>query len=745
MSDSVPVSRTLTAALLVALAAALALPGAAHARAEEGKKYALVVGVRDYVSGKFEPLRYTENDAEGLAGVLIDTAGFHSVRVLTSTRGRAKAADAPTAANVRAALKDLLAGRGRHDTVLVALSGHGMQRTVKEAGKDREDNCYCPADAQLNDGATLINLGKLVQDFDECGAGVKLLLVDACRNDPKLGRNVNADTLPRLPRGTAALFSCKLGERAFETPKLGRGHGVFFFHVLQGLRDKAKNERGEVTWGRLVEYVTEAVSDDVPRLIGDGARQTPELKVNLTGKSPVLVRITEAERLFRLALEHRFGQGRRVDWVEGARLYRQAAKAGHPLAGACLGICYWEGTGVTKNEAHARKLVLAAKAAIEGTAEKGSAVAQNLLGNMHFYGVGVEKDYAAALRWYRKAAAQNHPGPQNLIGLCFENGWGVKKDYGEALRWYRKAAEQNHAGGQYNLGVMHECGFGVEKDVKEAARWYRKAAEQNLPSAQNWLGVLYQNGRGVEKDYAEALRWYRKAAEQNISTAQNSLGILYQNGWGVEKDYAEALRWYRKAADQGDANAQNNIGVLSQNGWGVEKDYAEALRWYRKAADQGSAAAQCNLGVMHQNGWGVEKGHKEAVRWYRKAAAQGEAVAQCNLGIMYANSGPAEKYDRIAVRWFRKAAEQGYAAAQNWLGVMYENGRGVEKDHAEALRWYRKAADQGDDMAQYNIGLMYENGKGVERDLGEARKWYSKAAARGNEGARKRLGELEGD
>jgi hypothetical protein len=247
-------------------------------------KLALVVGVRDYDSGKLEPLRYTENDAEDLAGVLAEQGGF-AVRLLTSSRGKKEAADAPTAANLRGEIKVLLARKRRDDTVLVALSGHGIQAKVN----DREESFFCPADAQLNDHGTLLALGQLFRDLDECGAGVKLLLVDACRNDPSLGRNVDVDALPRLPRGTAALFSCKSGERAFETPKLGKGHGVFFHHVIEGLRGKAKNKRGEVTWGGLVEHVTEAVSDDVPRIIGGGAKQTPELKVNLTGKSPVLV------------------------------------------------------------------------------------------------------------------------------------------------------------------------------------------------------------------------------------------------------------------------------------------------------------------------------------------------------------------------------------------------------------------------------------------------------------------------
>jgi formylglycine-generating enzyme required for sulfatase activity len=270
---------------LTSLVTGLALLGPGLAQAEKGKKHALLVGVRKYESDKFEDLRFTENDVEELARVLRNRAGFTSVRVLTTTRGEKRKADAPTAANLRAEVERLLARKTKQDTILVALSGHGVQSKVK--GKD--DSFFCPADAQMKDGDTLVSLGKLVQDLDDCGARVKLLLVDACRNDPRAGRNVDVETLPRLPRGTAALFSCSSGERAFETAKLGKGHGVFFYHVLQGLEGKAKNADGEVRWSGLAEYVTQSVSRAVPRLIGEGAQQTPELKVNLRGASPVLV------------------------------------------------------------------------------------------------------------------------------------------------------------------------------------------------------------------------------------------------------------------------------------------------------------------------------------------------------------------------------------------------------------------------------------------------------------------------
>jgi len=81
----------------------------------------------------------------------------------------------------------------------------------------------------------------------------------------------------------------------------------------------------------------------------------------------------------------------------------------------------------------------------------------------------------------------------------------------EAVKWYRKAAEQDHALAQYNLGACYAFGQGVAKDCVEAVKWYRKAAEWNLALAQSNLGVCYAKGEGVRKDEVEAVRWYRRA------------------------------------------------------------------------------------------------------------------------------------------------------------------------------------------------------------------------------------------
>ena len=252
---------------------------------EQGKKVALVVGVGDYQHAKFGRLQFAENDAVELSGVL--TKAGYEVRLLCDSAGKKNADLKPTRANILKHLDGMLKGRTRHDMVLVSLAGHGLQLNKEN------DNFFCPVDADPGDQATLINVGDLFRTVDASGAGVKLMLIDACRDSPALSRmGLNEENLPKPAQGTGVLFSCKSGERAFEMAKLK--HGVFTHFVLKGLRGEAANRRGEVTWGLLVEYVQREVAEIVPKEVGDGAQQSPNVKSNLAGKSPVLLKTVEA-------------------------------------------------------------------------------------------------------------------------------------------------------------------------------------------------------------------------------------------------------------------------------------------------------------------------------------------------------------------------------------------------------------------------------------------------------------------
>jgi len=133
-------------------------------------------------------------------------------------------------------------------------------------------------------------------------------------------------------------------------------------------------------------------------------------------------------------------------------------------------------------------------------AGRGSAGAEENFekGDRHYYGQGVRKNLALALRAYRKAAEQGHAAAQNRLGWMYEKGEGTEADHAEAVIWYQRAAEQGHINAMNDLGYMHRQGWGVSQSYSEAIRWFRKAAEKYDSYAEYNMGQMYEKrlGRG---------------------------------------------------------------------------------------------------------------------------------------------------------------------------------------------------------------------------------------------------------
>ncbi len=130
-------------------------------------------------------------------------------------------------------------------------------------------------------------------------------------------------------------------------------------------------------------------------------------------------------------------------------------------------------------------------AEIRAGADKGDAKAQYELGRAFFSGtLGVAKDEAEAVKWFRKAAEQNVADAQYSLGVCYANGQGVTEDDAESVKWFRKAAEQNFADAQYNLGVYYDSGEGVAKDEVEAYKWWLLAAGQGNDDAKYNMTIV---------------------------------------------------------------------------------------------------------------------------------------------------------------------------------------------------------------------------------------------------------------
>jgi hypothetical protein len=142
--------------------------------------------------------------------------------------------------------------------------------------------------------------------------------------------------------------------------------------------------------------------------------------------------------------------------------YNTAFAKLHPLAEANsaraqfrLGIMYYQGRTVVKNEGVARKWIVQALPEIFRAAQNGQAWAQSDLGTAYELGIGVKPNASRAASLYLKAANQGYAGAQTNLGVLYGTGEGVKYDRKAAIYWLKKAADQGDKIAQGNLFILN--------------------------------------------------------------------------------------------------------------------------------------------------------------------------------------------------------------------------------------------------------------------------------------------------
>ncbi|MFT6558255.1 hypothetical protein [Sneathiella sp.] len=135
-------------------------------------------------------------------------------------------------------------------------------------------------------------------------------------------------------------------------------------------------------------------------------------------------------------------------------------------------------------------------------------------------------DYKTAYDNWLPLAEDDDPAAMRNIGHLFRRGLGVEKDFSLALKWYKRAANMGFDRAQANVGTMYLNGEGVDQNFTEAASWFTKAARNGHTIAQYNLGLMYEYGKGVEKNKAKALAWYNLASKAGHKQALNKLSIL---------------------------------------------------------------------------------------------------------------------------------------------------------------------------------------------------------------------------
>lgn len=259
--------------------------------ASAGQSYAFLVGVSDYDEKELNRLPFARADILAFRNVLIQS-GFPAENIVTMVddlTALPKSTPAgrflPEREKIQKELSILLPSLDVDDTVIIALAGHGVQF------KGDNEPYFCPANAQLADRNTLISLSSLydqlkydAQTMQGCKARQRLLIVDACRNDPRTHiarsagspelESVSRPQMASLPEGVVALFSCAEGQQALEHPPLK--HGIFFYHVLEAWQGRADDGDRQLTLDEMIAF-TKSKTQNYART-NLGAAQTPRQK-----------------------------------------------------------------------------------------------------------------------------------------------------------------------------------------------------------------------------------------------------------------------------------------------------------------------------------------------------------------------------------------------------------------------------------------------------------------------------------
>ena len=247
-------------------------------------------------------------------------------------------------------------------------------------------------------------------------------------------------------------------------------------------------------------------------------------------------------------------------------------------------------------------------------ADRGHAASQYLVGQ--FY--KLKKDFAHAISYSQKAAAQHHPDALDYIGHCYLNGYSLPEDPVKAVACFKEAAK---------LGNVSSMDYVIRlcPEDPNIPKYVKQLADGGHGDSQ-WKMCLQAK---AARNYPEAFAYGLKAADNGIAEAQDYVCHCFRNGLSTDKDPAKAIFYGTKAAEQGNLSSIEYLGIFALEGYGgAPKDDQIAYKHFLKAADLGRPLSQYYVGIFSRDGRGTDKNPARARKYLEAAKAQGHAGAE---------------------------------------------------------------------------------------------------------------------
>jgi len=440
------------------------------------RRVALVVGNANYRS---VPLRNPGNDARAVAAAL-ERLGFQVKTVLDATRRELDEATESFASGLRAG-----------DLAFFYYSGHGAQLN--------QENFIIPVDFQGSSAADLrynaFPAGQIRDRLEESGARVRVMILDACRDNPFRGVRGGAGGLAPMTPAVGTLIAYATAENSTADDNSGESFGLYTKYLLHALNtpglslkqlfEQARTNVWTQGGRKQLPYVYDGIVGDV-MLTGGALASTLPASATVDPASIAWERAKNTRN--RPMLEAIVQEFPDSPYARLARI---------------------ELAGLTPEPKIPSPPVFDMNAAF-GRAQQ-------------FFAA---KNYSEALPLLRQCADNGSRDAMHLMGWFYQNGFGVAQDFHAASDWYHKAAELGNVISMHNLGALYLNGQGVAQDYATAMQWSLRASEGGAGMAMVNVGWMYENGLGVPPSRDQALSWYQKAANSGLEDGKKNLDRL---------------------------------------------------------------------------------------------------------------------------------------------------------------------------------------------------------------------------
>lgn len=235
-------------------------------------------------------------------------------------------------------------------------------------------------------------------------------------------------------------------------------------------------------------------------------------------------------------------------------------------------------------------------------AEQEDIAATYVLGNLYFYGTGVEKSESLAIKMLGRNVAEGHSPSMIRLGEIKE-----KQSPAEALQLYKTASAADDAVAHLKLGSIFENGsLDKRANPKLAFKYYSKAQEAKHPLGTFHVARCYDTGIGVSSNAIESTRLFRQAAMSGAGVANVVMARRYFEGKGVEADPVAAVGWLTRGTQAGSAEAMVLLGQRYEAGDAVGRDLNRAGQLYSTATKMNDPVGRYHLAMLYLNGTGTK-------------------------------------------------------------------------------------------------------------------------------------------